>query len=187
MKPIVKTLALLTIFFLSATIAMAQILKPAPANSIAAYVQRVIDDYPNHFNNIIGEVIIQNPQSTDYQCNFKVNGAEECTITKYSSEKYQVLSWQALMLTTEDFNKAKQLFRSSYNELNTVTTASMQLKGTYEAPSEDKKFTAILFSLRPVTESFKKLKVELVMESQGMDWKIKVLVYDLDQEKGEVE
>jgi hypothetical protein len=181
MKSPVKTLELLTIFFFSLTIANAQI-KFNTTSSIAADIKKVIDDYPNHFDNILGEVIIQNPQSTDYQCNFKVNGAEECTITRYSGEKNPVSSWQALMLTTGNFNEAKKKFRSLYNEMNNLSKESMRLKGIYESPEEEKKFTSVLFSFYPPDESIKRLKVELVMEAQGMDWKVKLLVYDRDRE-----
>ncbi|HLG39458.1 MAG TPA: hypothetical protein VI461_07310 [Chitinophagaceae bacterium] len=189
MKPPVKTLAILTIFFFSLTIAKAQI-KLHSTNGIAADVKKVIDDYPSHFDNILGEIIVQNPQSTDYQCNFKVNGAEECFITKYSGKKDPVTSWQALMLTTDDFNEATKKFRALYNELNNLSKESMRLKGNYKAPAEEKKFTNVVFSFSPATEGLKKLKVELAMEAQGMDWKIKLLVYDHDKEdneKGEIE
>jgi hypothetical protein len=189
MKPSVKTLALLTIFFISLTITNAQIKLNAPG-SIAKDVRKVIDDYPNHFDNILGEVIIQNPQSTDYQCSFKVNGAEECRITRYSSDKTPVSSWQALMLTTDNFNEAKNRFRSLYSELNNLSKEAMHLKGVYESPAEEKRFTSVLFSFSPVIESVRRLKVELVMEAEGMDWKVRILVYDRngeDDERGERE
>jgi len=181
MKPPVKSLALLTIFFLSFTITRAQItLKPK--SSISSDVKRVIDDYPNHFDNILGELIIENPQSSDYQCNFKVSGAEECIITRYSSKKQPIFSWQALMLTTDNFEEARKKFRSLYSELYNLTNGSMHLKGLYESPAEEKKFTSVLFSFDPTAESIQQLKVELTIEAEGMDWKVKVLVYDRDRE-----
>ena len=64
----------------------------------------------------MGELIIQNPQSADYQCNFKLSGAEESIITRYSGKKNSV-SWHALMLTTESFAEAKKKFSSLYNQL----------------------------------------------------------------------
>jgi hypothetical protein len=188
MKPPVKTLAFITIFFFSIIISNAQ-LRLSSANGITADVQKVIDDYPNHFQNILGELIIQNPQSTDYQCNFKVTGAEECTITTYTGKKKIISSWQAVMLTTENFNEAKRKFRSLYNQLNNLSSQSMYLKGAFEAPAEEKKFTSVLFSFDPAAESVKNLRIELVMEAEVMIWKVKLLVYDRtrdDDEQGEV-
>jgi hypothetical protein len=184
MKPPVKTLALITIFLVSYGLAHSQI-KLYPGSSFALDLKKVIEDYPNHFENITGDVIIQNPQSTDYQCNFKVNGAEECTITKYSGKKEPVNSWQALMLTTDNFETARKKYRALYNELNNLQKGSMRLKGEYDSPAEAKNFTSVLFSFDPPAESIRKLKVELVLEAEGMDWKVKVLVYDREREDDE--
>ncbi|HET6996258.1 MAG TPA: hypothetical protein VFI06_14795 [Chitinophagaceae bacterium] len=189
MKSTVKTLALLTIFLFSFNLIHAQI-KLFPGSNFALDLKKVIEDYPNHFENITGDLIVQNPQSTDYQCNFRVNGAEECTITKYSGKKEPVNSWQALMLTTDNFETARKKYRALYNELNNLQKGSMHLKGEYDSPAEEKKFTSVLFSFDPPTESIKKLKVELVLEAEGMDWKVRVLVYDRnreDDEKGETQ
>jgi len=188
MKAIVKLPALFTIILISLNSATAQ-LKLNPANNIATDVKKVIADYPSHFNNILGEVIIENPQSTDYQCNFKVNGAEECTITRYTGKKNQVSSWQAVMLTTESFEKASKKFKSLYNDLNNLSLNSMHLKGLFESPVEEKKFTSVLFTFDPANESVRKLKVELILEAEMLEWKVKVLVYDRDRnddERGEV-
>jgi hypothetical protein len=188
MKPPVKTLALLTIFFFSLSIAKAQI-KFTSANTLTADIKKVIDDYPNHFENLTGELIIQNPQSTDYQCNFKVSGAEESIITRYSGKRKSV-SWYAVMLTTENFDEAKKRFHSLYNQLNNLSIRSMRLKGVYESPVEEKKFTGATLSFDPANESLKKLKVEVVMEAEQMEWKVKLLIYDRDREddeRGEIE
>ncbi len=184
MKPFVKLPVLFTIVFLSFNVATAQF-KLNPVNTIARDVKKVIDAYPVHFDNIIGEAIIQNPQSTDYQCNFKVSGAEECIITRYTGKKNQVSSWQALMLTTENFEDAKKKFKTLYTQLNNLSVKTMHLSGVYESPVEEKKFSSVLFSFDPADESLKKLKVELVIEAEGMDWKVKVLVYDRDRNDDE--
>jgi hypothetical protein len=184
MMPPVKTLALLTIFFFFFSVTNAQ-LKLTPTNTIAADVKKVIEDYPSRFDHILGELIVENPQSSDYQCNFKVKGAEKCIITKYTSPNNLVNSWQALMLTTESFDEATKKFKTLYNQLNNLSHGSMHLKGKYNSPAEEKKFTSVLLSFSPADESMKKLKVELVMEAEGMDWKIKVLVYDRDREDDE--
>jgi hypothetical protein len=184
MKYSVKLPALFTILFLSFNAAQSQ-LKINGASEITDDVKKVIDDYPNHFDNILGELIIQNPQSANYQCNFKVNGAEECIITRYSGKKNLVSSWQAVMLTTESFDAAKKKFRSLYSQLNNLSDRSMHLKGVYEPPVEEKKFSSVLFSFSPADEYIKKLKIELVIEAEGMEWKVKVLVYDRDRDDDE--
>ena len=189
MKKSVKTLALLTISFLLFNFSNAQLKLPG-VNGIGSDIKKVIEDYPDRFANLLGELIVQNPQSTDYQCNFKVNGAEETTITRYSSKNDNVYSWQSLMLTTESFEKAKQKFKTLYNQLNNlevnpVGSGSFHLKGTYENPAEEKKFASVLFSLKSADEAFKKLKVEISLQYELMEWKVNVLVYDREREDNE--
>lgn len=188
MKNSVKPLVLLTIISLFCITTSAQLKLPL-ANSIANDVKKVIEDYPNRFINLMGEIITQHQQSTDYQCNFKVNGAEEAFVTRYSSKK-EVCSWEALMLTTESFEKARQKFKSLYNQLHNMSVklgeTSYRLKGQYNAPEESKKFTEILFSFEPANEVSKKLRIEISMQYiEPMEWKVKILVYDREREDDE--
>ncbi|MBL7722938.1 MAG: hypothetical protein JNK27_02265 [Chitinophagaceae bacterium] len=190
MKKSVKTLVLLTISFLLFSPADAQIKLPIVSNGVGSDIKKVIEDYPNRFINLMGEVKMLNEQSTDYFCNFKVNGAEETFVTRYSAKREGVVSWQALMMTTEDFEEAKKKFRSFYNQINNLSVSvgqkSSRLKAEYKSPLEEMKFTSILFSLDPVDETAKKLKVELLLQYQApMEWKIKILVYDREREDAE--
>lgn len=189
MKKTVKTLVLLTILLFFLGSADAQLKLPS-VNGVGNDVKKVIEDYPNRFINLMGEVMLQHAQSTDYHCNFKVNGAEETFITRYSAKREGVVSWQALMLTTDDFDEVKKKFRSFYNQLNnlpvSVDQKHFRLKGEYKLPQEEMKFTAVLFSLDPADEAAKKLKVELSLQYQApMEWRIKILVYDREREDDE--
>ena len=193
MKNTVKALVFITMlsFFLNDTTAQ---LKLPVINGVTNDVKKVVDDYPNHFANLIGEMIIQNPQSADYHCTFNANGAEQTTITRYSAKK-EMYSWQALMLTTESFDKAKQKFKSLFGQLNNLSIRLghqvSRLKGEYESPDEKKKFTTVLFSFDPPNETLGKLKVEITLEvHEPMQWQVKLIVYDRekeDNEKGKAE
>ncbi len=189
MKQAVKTLALITISVFLTTASNAQLKVPV-INGIAPDVKKVINDYPNQFSNLKGELIVQNPQSIDYECNFKVNGAEQATITQYNSKNNAICSWQALMLTTESFEDAKKKFRSLYGQLNNLTvntdvSQAGRLNGAFEAPAEEKKFTSVVFAVDNADEGLKKLRVELVMHYELLEWKVKVLVYDKEREDAE--
>ncbi|MDZ4794683.1 MAG: hypothetical protein SGI83_10420 [Bacteroidota bacterium] len=185
----VKTLTLITILALLFNCSDAQLRLPL-VNAVGADIKKVIEDYPNRFINLMGEVKMENTQSTDYQCNFNVNGAEEATVTRYSAKK-EICSWEALMLTTENFEKAKQKFKALYNQLNHLSvdiagTRNFHLKGKYEMPVEEKKFASVLFSLEPDNESVKKLRIEITLQAyEAMEWKVRVLVYDKDREDEE--
>ncbi len=188
MKNSVKLLVLITIISLISFSASSQFKLPK-SNGVSGDIKKVIEDYPNRFINIMGEIITQYPQSTDYQCNFKVNGAEESFVTRYSAKK-EVCSWEALMLTTESFDKAKQKFRTLYSQLQNMPVKlgveTYKLKGEYESPAEDKKFTGVLFSLDHENEKAARLKIEILMQYvEPMEWKVKVLVYDRERDDDE--
>lgn len=189
MKISVKTLALFTIFPGAPASINAQLKLPVMGET-AADVRKVVNDFPNRFANLMGEVIAEHAQSTDYECNFIVKGAEESFFTRYSSKK-EVCSWEALMLTTESFDKAKQKFRYLYNQLNNLSAnigeaGNVRFKAKYETPDRDKKFTSVIFDAGPSTELSSKLKLEITLQFyEPMEWKVKVLIYDRDREDKE--
>ena len=188
MKKTVKTLVLLTIcacIFMEST---AQLKLPLAAG-ISSDVKKIIEDYPNRFINLIGEIITEHPQSTDYTCNIKVNGAEESFITRYSAKK-EICSFEAVMLTTESFNKAKQKFKSLFNQLDNLSARlsdknNLHFRGKYEEPKEEMKFSSVLLS--PETgESWNKIRLEIVLQATDpMEWKVKLLIYDKEREDEE--
>jgi hypothetical protein len=90
-----------------------------------------------------------------------------------------------LILTTESFSEAAKKFRLLYTQLNGLRLGSSQLNGVYETPSEEKKFTSALLSFSPVNDGFQKMKVELVLQAEVMEWKVKLLIYDREREDNE--
>ena len=186
MKNSVKTLVLSTILLFSLFSVSAQLKLPV-ANPIAPDIKRVMADYPGHFSSILGELIVQNPQSTDYKCSFNLYGAESTTVTVYTSSDKTIASWQSLVLTTEDFDKAKQKFHSLFNQLNNLTFqfnggGSYHLKGEYNPPVEEMKFGSVIFTCAPTDEASKKLRVEISLQYELMEWKVSVLVYEKERE-----
>lgn len=189
MKKTVKSLVLFTSLAFFAGSTQAQIKLPG-TSALAADVKKVIADYPSHFDHIRGEQIAEHPQSTEYRCNFNVNGAEESSITRYSSNKI-IYSWEAVLLTTESFEKARQKFKSVFSQLNNLSadigeSRNIRFRGKYESPEEEQKFTSIVFQAEPETEMSKKVKMELSLQFHApMEWKVKVLVYDQEREDAE--
>jgi hypothetical protein len=187
MKVLFRILLFVPVFSLPFML-FAQLRLPV-SNAFQNDIEKLITDYPNHFKNYLGDPIVQNPQSTDYECTLKVDGAEESNITQYSGKK-QLCSWQGVMLTTDDFETAKKKFKSLFSQLNNLrvkfsSIRSYSLKGSYESPEEEKSFTTTLFSFDGADPSLQKLKVQLSMEYLAMEWKVKVLVYEKEREDDE--
>ena len=162
-------------------------------NSLAGDIQKVITDLPNHFVNIIGEKINDVANGNNYYSKIVPAGAEECTITSFSSTNKPVFSWKAQMLTTEDFDEAKKKYRELYSQLNNKAilfyNETHRLKAVYIAPTEEKKFAATIFNLAPQGDDANKLKVEITMQYHFMEWQVAVVVYNRDRadnEQGEI-
>ncbi|HVM87441.1 MAG TPA: hypothetical protein VMT76_04585 [Puia sp.] len=159
-------------------------------NTTSATLEKVIRDYPNRFKDIKGEVIVQNPQTTEYQSRVHVPGSSSCTVTRYNSVKNDVYSWECILLQTEDFNTAKNKFREIFNQIkNSIIKLNGDkpyiLNGQYEVPSEEKKFTTVVFELLPAVGEMKKVKIDLSLQAQITEWKLSLSVYDQDMKEDE--
>jgi hypothetical protein len=189
MKQIFSQAVISAYFLLSIFSVSAQLRLPAVDRSISNELAKVVKDYPNHFQNITGELIIQNPQSTDYQSTIKLKDAEECIVTEYASKKQNHYSWQTKLFTTDDFDAAAKKFKACYNQLQNMSVKigeqAYHFTGTYENPTDEKKFTTILFESAAKDELMGKLKIELLIEYEMLEWKIKIAVYAREREDNE--
>jgi hypothetical protein len=181
MKALTHLLLMLVPFVLPA--------QSAFTNQTHTALQKVINDYPNHFKNIRGQVIGSNPQSTDYTSTVQIPGSLQTVITKYSSDDdEEIYSWKCIMLESEDFTVATKKYKEIYDQIkNSIIKLDGNkpfiLNGTYVDPTEEKRFTASPFTLVPASGDLKKLKVELTLEYLVTEWKLSVLVYDQIEEE----
>lgn len=194
MKRIVKSLCLTVFSFAVMNNSNAQSTGASTA-SFTNDIKKIIRDYPHQFTHLQGDVMNENPQTIDYDCNFLINGAETSMITRYSSGKKSIYSWQAVMLTTDDFEEAKKKFKSLYSQFNHMAVRmdygdTFYLSGRYEAPVEEKKFASAVLTFEKADALTRKMKVEVSMQYELMEWKVKVLIYERDREdteRGEIE
>ncbi len=190
MKKTVKALVLITMSACIHSGLFAQLRLPTIGNNTGKELRIVIEDYPNHFANIItGEPNTEANGTATYICKGTVSDAEESSVTKHAGKK-SPYSWEATMLTTENFDKARQKFKALFGQVNNLGIHldghSYKLKGDYKAPSEEMKFTSAVFSLYPDDEPLKKFRTELVLQFHApVEWKVKLLVYEKDREDDE--
>ena len=180
MKPLTATFTfILFVFSLSAQVIPIR-------NAFQTDIANVLSDYPNGFKNIIGDEIKQNPQSIEFECLVTVKDAIKCRLIKYSSSLKDIYSWEADMIKTDDFEAASKKFRSLYNSLQhlsvNINGSTAVFKGDYIKPSEAIKFTTIVLDAGDKTPAFKTLKLGLVLETDMLDWVIKIQVYEQERE-----
>ena len=160
------------------------------SNNTSAGLEKVIQDYPNRFKNIKGELLVQNPQTTEYKSTVQIPGASSCIVTRYSTSKNDIYSWGCTIMKTEDFNLARNKFKEIYGQIrNSIIKIQGEkpfiLNGQYDAPSEEKKFTTVIFELLPAVGEMKKVKVDLSLQYEITEWKVLLSVYDRDRKDEE--
>ena len=185
--------ATLCFYFLFLTLSLsstAQLRLPGLSNAdIKQALEKVISDYPKGFATLKGEVMANNPQTVEYASLLQFKSSEKNSIIEYSG-KTPVYSWQAMMLTDEEYTVAEKKYKSLYKELKGITLTlnrdySYGLDGVYDAPSENKKFATSVFHLTPNASYLPKVKVELSLQYELPEWKIYLTVYQKEREDNE--
>jgi hypothetical protein len=155
------------------------------SNKTQVVLEKVIQDYPNHFYNIKGELISQALQSAMYKSTLEVPGASSSTVTMPTTTGGTGSDWNCTVLQTESFDEARSRFAEIYDQLSNsiITTVGQKtfiLSGQYEAPVQDKKYTQVMFSLLPGVGDMKRLHVELTMNVAQQGWVVAINVTDED-------
>ena len=151
------------------------------SNNTNAALKMVIEDYPNHFNNIKGDRISVYEPSVNYKSKVIIPGSVNCVLTQYKTN--ETFSWTCELFSSNDFLKARTRFSELYSEIhNTIIKLEGQkpaiLNGQYLAPEKDKKQTIIPFHFLPNTGIIQKLHVEMQLLADAGVWKIVLQVYE---------
>src|SRR5687768_14540345 len=85
--------------------------------SIAPSIKKVVEAAAKNYYPIRGEVMLQNPQTTEYASLVEPSAALETKIIEYSSTNGEVYSWHSLLLRTESYSDAEKKYRNVFNQL----------------------------------------------------------------------
>ncbi|HEY8388918.1 MAG TPA: hypothetical protein VIK74_09955 [Parasegetibacter sp.] len=154
-----------------------------PSSSVKPHLEEVLKDYPNAFRNIQGVEICTYPGYTTYECAREIPGAVSASISRYATENGNVVSFEALMFSSENFNQAAAKYRSLFNDLSKGVIKMDRhrhyvLDGTFEKPFEEKKFFETSLRLLPADEVVDKLKLVITIEYVFPEWQVKIKLYD---------
>jgi hypothetical protein len=168
---------LLLFFFLTQTAAAQGVF----SNQTNVALQKVIEDFPNHFRNIKGDAISDN-NGSDYKSKVEIPGAISCSITENGPGK-DLYAFKAELFQTTDFEVARKKYSELYNQIqNTIIKIEGEkpviLNGKYEAPDGEKKLSSIGFHVLPATGQMRRLKVEISLNEAAGNWKISLNVYE---------
>jgi hypothetical protein len=162
-------------------------------NDLKNNLSQVVSDYVGGFSSLKSDTIIVQPQSIEFATRLNFKGCEMNSITQYKSE-HPFYSWEALLLTSEDFDEASKKYKWLFNQLKLITInaqePSMLSVEVYNAPDESKKFCSNIFKLASNTIDNPKLNIEASIRFEFPEWKVNLLVYERerkDDERGDIE
>jgi hypothetical protein len=185
-RPELKLTTVILLFFCLES--RAQLKFPVTNNDLRTNLSKVITDYVDGFASLKGDTISVNSQSIEFATRINFQGSEQNTITQYKS-KNQIYSWQAVLLTSEDFDEASKKYKWLCNQLKVMTVKvqeySFTLSGNFDEPDESKKFFTCIFKLTPNAANMPKLKIEASMQFEFPEWKINLIVYEREREDNE--
>ena len=152
------------------------------ANQTNGALERVIQDYPNQFRNIKGDLLASNSREVEYKSVVTIPGSESSVVTQYTGADRHIVSWQTILYSSADFDKAEKKFKGLFDEIkNTIVRLEGErpviLNGKYETPEENRN-TTVAFDILPATGSTRQLKVDLALQKTDRRWVVVLSVYD---------
>lgn len=161
------------------------------AVSLKSSLETILKDYPNAFRNLIGDEQTTNPQFSEFECRVPLAGAISTHISRFNTPNGNVVTLEALMLQTEDFNKAAARYKTICNQLKKGIFKMGQhrpyiMDGKYVHPTEEKAFHEVIYTLLPADKIVDKLKVTVALDYVFPSWEVRIRVYDKDADDKEV-
>jgi hypothetical protein len=173
-----STVSILFLFF-TFSISAQKLLSFTPSK--AATIQQIVNGLESDFSNMKGEQIGILQNATEFKSTVCWMDSATCSILIYNSiEKKSGLSgssWQAILPPQEAFKDAVKQYKKAYQQIQNSSIQysgkKISLKAKYEAPEEAVGFNSISFE----AGEEKRLKVDVLLSSEGMEWNIKILIY----------
>lgn len=169
-------------FFSFPFLSFAQLHLNVGSNNISNAVAKVIEDFPNNFNNIRGNIIGRDVQAVNYTSTINIPGADSSIIIQNGNDSDKIYSWTETVFHTDDFDKAKAKFHEYFTKIKatTVITENKRISfyADYIEPDDAKRFTTILFTANNEVSQLKHVAIDLSLQYVLSGWQVIVSVYE---------
>ena len=150
--------------------------------SFPSVIDAVLRDFPNNLRNITGELVLAQGEFENYASMLALPESEHCLITRWHSTQDTTVSWQATMLTTDDFGKADHAYRDLYGKLQQcyiqlIDGTIVYLKGSWEPAKEGASFTTSTLHLTLDDQRYREVRVELELVYQLAEWGVNINIF----------
>jgi hypothetical protein len=150
--------------------------------SFPLVIDAVLRDFPNNLRNITGDLVLAQGEFENYASMLALPESEHCVITRWHSTQDTTVSWQAAMLTTDDFGKADHAYRDLYRKLQQcyiqlVDGTIVYLKGSWEPAKAGAAFTTSTLRLTLDDQRYREVRVELELVYQLAEWGVNINIF----------
>jgi len=176
----IKKTALLLFLILSATLGRSQFYKSLlPSTEFTSALEKIVLDFRLNYKTIQGDPVNKEGNVETFESIIKIPGAKECIITKFNSVIDTSASWQALMYSGDDYNKAVKTYENVFrlvkkSQVKWIDRSSVGFAGEMEKPKEEIRFTVSTLHFEiddPRYENFL-AEVEIVPSLEG--WEVRL-------------
>ncbi|MCG7858540.1 hypothetical protein [Flavihumibacter sp.] len=168
MKKTLTTILMMVFYVLSfSQPAIRPLSRPNPPGFDEA-IQAVIFDYSTNFRNIQGPLVNDEAEYEKYASLVELPGAEQSIITRFHSVEDTTASWQAIMLSTEEYDEAASQYKKLCQQMKATKLSlpdgsQVQFRSDYQPPSSENKFTSSFYYLPQADEVYNvRVEVELI-------------------------
>ncbi|MEP6927553.1 MAG: hypothetical protein ABI834_07950 [Ginsengibacter sp.] len=154
--------------------------------TITSDIVKAASYYYNHFSNIKGEKIEETESIIEYKSKILPAEAIESTITQIKSLQ-NVYSWQAIMMNTDNYDKAVAKYKQIYRQLNganfIMDGKSCKITGPYDTPDDDRAFASSILVPDVKEKYLQRLKIEVALNYNIQVWCVKILIYEKESDE----
>ena len=173
-------------FLITSLIAAAQ-LKTSNTPSVKPYLEKVIAAYPTQYFELRGESISSEPGTSAFSSSLQIPGSLESRVVGVIGKKKNYWAWECKLMSTEDFNEMKKMYRSYFNDINGGNllkggTKRFVATAPYENPTEQQRLWSNQFRINENQAPGSNVLIDLVAENIGFEWVIWLRVYDKERD-----
>jgi hypothetical protein len=142
-------------------------------------IDAILRDFPNNLRHVSGTLELAQGEFENYSSLIMLEGAANCTVTRWHSVDDTTASWQAQLFSGGDFNEASKQYHAIFRKLQScyvklVDGSVIYLNGDWEPAREGASFTTSTLRLLTGDWRYKEVKVELELAYQLADWAVRL-------------
>lgn len=152
--------------------------KVLPANGFSSAVSKVVENYPNNYVAIQGEILPADEDRDIFRSIIIPPGANQCVIYRFHSKEDSTASWQCILYEGETFAEAAKIYKNISRQMKQVTFKMGDTKNIFVGeiiePNESLRFTTSIFRPEIKSPAYRNFMAEIEMINSFTGWTVQL-------------